>query len=214
MAFAKGRGVRVEIASTYGSAKTVTEVTEAAPPECTSLAHGLAAKTIGYFATADGMPSLVGQAGRLSAVITNGWSLEDLDTTSYGNFTGGTFIPVTAWVTLAAATDYAKTGGEAPQDDVTVLLDNISQTEAGLMSPESVSLTCRTLTISDAALTLIRNAARTGGYCVFRITLKDGSVRFWRGQPSLPSESLATGAAAGTTTFTTTVKGYWCEGAA
>lgn len=213
MTFAKGRGVRIEVAATYGAAKTVTEVTEANPPECTSLAHGLSAKSVGYFSVATGMPALEGQACRLSAVITNGFSLEDLDSTNYGNFTGGTFIPVATWVTLASATDYAKAGGESAQDDVTVLMDEISQNEAGLPSAESVNISCRTLTISDSALALVRAAVKTGGYVIFRVTLKDGSVRVWRGQPSMPTESVAVGQV-GQTTFSSTVKGWWIEGAA
>lgn len=213
MTFAKGRGVRVEIAATYASAKTVTAVSNANPGSATSTAHGLLTKTYGYFATATGMPQLEGQACRLGTVAANTFDLTDIDTTNYGTFTAGSFVPVSTWVTLASATDYNKSGGEAPQDEVTVLMDEIQQNEAGLLSAESVSFSCRTLTVSDAALTLIRAAAKTAGYLTYRITLKDGSVRWFRGQPSLPTESLAVGGT-GQTTFSTTVKGYWCEAAA
>lgn len=213
MTFAKGRGVRVEIAATYGTAKTVSEVTAANPPVATSTAHGLLAKSTGYFATAAGMPQLVGQACRLSAVSTNDFTLEDIDSTSYGDFTSGTFVPATAWVTLASAVSIDKAGGEATQEETTVLLDEKQQFEAGLLAAETVTINLRTLTISDAALALVRAAAKAGSYIMLRVTMKDGNVRLVRGQPGLPTESLNVGSI-GTTSFNLTVQGYWTEGAA
>lgn len=213
MTYAKGRGVRLEVASTYGSPKTVSEVTEADPPVATSTSHALATKSVGYFSAATGMPRLDGQACRLGTVATNTFELEDLDTTSYGNFTAGTFVPVTAWLTVSNATDINKSGGEGNPLDVSVLLDEIAQEETGLLSAETVSITCRLETISNAAIDVVRAAARSQGYCVFRVTYKDGSVRVFRGQPSLPTESVSTGQV-GQSTFTSTVKGLWIEGVA
>lgn len=213
MTYAKGRGVRLEVASTYGSDKTVSDVTAADPPVATSTSHGLLADSVGYFSVATGMPRLVGQACRLETVATNTFNLEDLDTTDYGDFTAGTFVPVSAWATVSNATDVNKTGGEGNPLDVSVLLDEIAQEETGLLSAETVSISCRLETVSNAAMAIVRAAAKEQDYCVFRLTYKDGSVRIWRGQPSLPTESVATGQV-GTSNFTCTVKGLWIEGVA
>lgn len=213
MTYAKGRGVRLEVASTYGSAKTVTAVTAANPGVATSAAHGLATKSVGYFSSAAGMPRLDGQACRLGAVVTNTFELEDIDTTAYGTFTAGAFVPVTAWLTISNATDINKTGGEGNPIDVSVLLDEIAQEEAGLLSAETVSINCRLETISNAAMAVIRAAARSQGYVVLRATYKDGNVRVWRGQPSIPTESISTGQS-GQSTFSCTIKGMWIEGVA
>jgi hypothetical protein len=213
MTYAIGRGVRVEIGTTEGAPKTVTAVTAAKPPVATSTAHGLALKSLGYFSVATGMPALEGQACRLSAQTTNDFTLEDLDATSYGTFTAGSFVPVTAWTTLVEATSYNKAGGDPNPQDVSVLLDQIQQNVNGLLSAETVNFSARTPTISSVGLQRIREVAKTQGYLMFRITLSDGNVRFFRGQPSLPSEGVDQGTP-GQTAFSVTLKNYWCEGAA
>lgn len=214
MTYAKGRGVRIEIAKTYGAAKPVTEVTAAEPPVVTTAtAHGLAAKTWGYFSVATGMPTLEGQACRLATASGSTFALEDLDSTAYGDFSAGQFIPVTEWAVLGSATSYDKSGGEAEDDDVSVLLDNIKQVEAGQLSAEQMSISLRTLTIADEALRIVRKAARNNDYILLRVVLKDGNVRGVRGQPGMPNESMNVGTT-GTTTFNLKCKGFWIEGAA
>jgi hypothetical protein len=213
MTYAIGRGVRVEIGMTEGASKTVTAVTAAKPPVATSAAHGLLAKSLGYFSVANGMPRLEGQSVRFSAVTTNDLTLEDLDATTYGTYTGGTLIPIATWGTLGSTTDYNKAGGEANPLDVTVLLDEIQQQENGQLSAETVAFTLRTETISSTAMQKIREVARTNGYLVFRITMKDGNVRHFRGQPSLPNEQVGQGAV-GVTNFSVTLKQLFLEGAA
>lgn len=213
MAYAVGRGVRVDIGTTEGSPITVTAVTAAKPPVATSTAHGLLTKSLGYFSTATGMPQLEGQACRLSTVAANTFALEDLDASSYGTFTAGSFVPITAWTTLGEALSYAKSGGDANPLDQSVLLDEIQQMLNGLLTAESVAIGARTPTIASTALQKVREAAKTQAYLVFRITLKDGNVRFFRAQPSIPTESLDSGGI-GQSGFNCTLKGFWCEGAA
>lgn len=213
MTFAKGRGVRVEVATAYAAAKTVSEVTAATTGVATSTAHGLANKTIGYFSGVVGMPRLEGQACRVTNSTTNSFDLEGVDTTAYGDYTAGTFTPVQTWATLNPATDYNKTGGEASQQDVTVLLDDIAQNEAGLLAAEAVAFTMRAETTSGAAKVFLDKAALANDFVIIRITLKDGAVRYFRGQPGRCTESLAVGGV-GQQTFNVTIKGVWMEGAA
>jgi hypothetical protein len=213
MTYVIGRGVRVEVGTTEGSAKTVSEVTAADPPVATSTAHGLTVKSIGYFATATGMPQLEGQAVRFSAVTTNDLTLEDLDTTNYGDFTAGTLVPITAWSTLTSSTGSNKSGGDANPLDITVLLDEINQSVQGPLSAELVTFSGRAETIAAGALQAVREAARSAGYLVFRITLKDGNVRYFRGQPALPTENIQQGQVA-SYDFAVTVKQLYLQGAA
>lgn len=213
MTIAIGRNVRVEIGSTEGASKTVTIVTSAKPPVATSTAHTLLVKTLGYFATAAGMPQLVGQAVRFSAVDANTLTLEDLDATGYGTFTSGTLIPITAWATIATATDVNIGGGGASPIDTTVLLDQIKQQVSGPLEAQTVNISLRNETISPAGMQKIREVARVAGYLVFRLTYSDGNVRFFRGQPSLPTEQVGTGTPA-SGSFDVTVQGFVCEGVA
>ena len=213
MAWAKGRGVRLEIANTFGTAQAVTEVSEANPGVATFSAAFPSDNVVGYFTTATGMPRLAGQVCIANELTATTAELVDIDTTSYGNYTAGSFIPVQTWLTLSNATDYNKSGGEAPSQDVSTLLDEVGQAEAGMLAPETLTITMRGETVSNAALAKVRSEARNGGYIIGRITLKDGSKRIFRGQPSLPTESLGTGGIA-QQTFNVVLKGLWIEAAA
>jgi hypothetical protein len=209
-----GRGVRCEIGTTEGAAKTISAVTLANPGVATSTAHGLANKSLGYMSGVSGMVQLEGQAVRVANQASNTFELEDIETTDYGAFTGTcSFIPITAYATLGRITSYSKGGGEGDKLDDTVLLDDIKQELQGLLAAETVTFNLNPATISDTAMQLLRRTARKSGYLVFRITLKDGNVRFFRGQPSLPGEDVQKGQI-GTGSFTVTMKGFVCEGAA
>jgi hypothetical protein len=209
-----GRGVRVEIGLTYGAPVTVSAITQADPGVATAAAHAQANKTVGYLSSVEGMVNLEGQAVRVANQATNTFELEDIKTTNLAAFTGtALFTPVATWATLGRITGYNSGGGEAEKLDDTVLLDDIKQELNGLLAAQSVSLPLNAMTISDSAMRLVRTTARDSEYLVFRITLKDGNVRVFRGQPSLPGEDVQKGAI-GTGTFTVTVKGFICEGAA
>ena len=209
-----GRGVRVEIGTAYGTDVTVSAITQANPGAVTATAHGLANKTVGYLQSVEGMVNLEGQACRVAGQTTNAFNLEDINTTNLSAFTGtALFTPVQTWATLGRITGYSIGGGEAEKLDDTVLLDDIKQELSGLLAAQTVSFNLNALTISDSAMTLLRQTARDAGYLVFRITLKDGNVRVFRGQPSLPGEDVQKGAI-GTGTFSVTIKGFVIEGAA
>lgn len=208
-----GRGVRIEMGITEASPIAITAMTKADPAVATAAAHGLAAKSLGYLTGVGGMAQLEGQAVRLNPVAAGTFTLEDIDTTSYADWTAGSIVPVTAWATIGRATGYDTGQGGSDKLDNTVLLDDSTQEIQGLLSAQSVTVNTNALTLSDAATTKLRRIARAAGYAVFRITFKDGNVRFFRGQPSQPGESVQKGAI-GTGTFTITVQGVIGEGAA
>lgn len=201
-----GRGVRVEVSKTETAAKVVTAITQDSPGVATSSAHSLADGAVGYFAGVTGMVNLEGQAARVDASATNTFELQGIDTTDMPAFTAGNFIPVTAWSTLSRAASYNIGGGEADKIDTTVLLDNIKQEANGLLAAQSVSFNIKHETVDEEALQLVSAAAISQGYLVFRITLKDGAQRIFRGQPSMPGEDVGQGALA-TGAFSVSVKG-------
>lgn len=195
MTIPKGRNCRVEIAATYGTAKTVTAVTKAQPPVVTSATHGLTEGTIGYFETAEGMDEILGQAVSVDATAANTFNAEGLDSTSYGTFTAGTVVPVASWLTLSSATSYEIPEGSSEDLNRTTLLDRKTQEEAGLLAAQKVQLS-KFSDMQLPALALVRAAARNSGYITVRITLSNGERRVFRGQPGLPGESLSVGALA------------------
>lgn len=208
-----GRGVKVEVSKTEGAAKTVTAVTQADPGVATSATHGLSAKSIGYFSTVAGMVNLEGQAVRLGTTAANTFELEDIDTTDYPAFTAGTFVPITAWSTLAKATSISEGGGDAEKLNVTTLLDNIRQERNGLLAAETVTIQLLAESLASEALQIVRRAARQSDLLVFRITWANGDVAVFRGEPSKPGRDVQQGQA-GTGSISVSVKGFITEGAA
>jgi hypothetical protein len=207
MANVKGRGVRVEIAATYGTAKVVTAVTQAATGVATSTAHGMANDTVGYWSGVSGMAQLEGQATRVKNTATNNFDLQGLNTTNYSAYTAGTFTPVATWATMSEATSYDIGGGAADKLDATRLLDITKQEEQGLLPVSNVTLTVLAQDTPSAAMQLLESAVQTQGAVVVRITLPTGAVRVFRAEPSLPGENVQQGQL-GTGTLDMAVKGF------
>lgn len=207
---AKGRGVRVEIGYTEGVEKTVQSVTLGNPGIAHATAHGLAVGSAGYFDDVVGMDPLDGQAARVGtggSPTADEIQLEDINTTDYPAFTSGVFVPITAWSTLSQSTQYQLGGGAPKTEDVGTLLDTVEKLETVKLAAETVTIDVRSLTQDNQAMAKIRQVARASGRLVFRITHPDGSQRLFRGQPSIPGESLAQGGT-GTGQLTVTVKGF------
>jgi hypothetical protein len=214
MAAIVGRGVRVEIAKTYGTPVAVSGVTNAKPGVAASVGHSLAAKSVGYFSGVEGMVPLEGQAARANPVATDTFTAEDINTTDFGTFTdAATFTPVTAWATISNSTRYAIGGGDADKLDATTLLDNFKQEIPGYLGAQSVTIDVLSEDAASEGMALVEDAARNARYEVFRITLKTGATRVFRGQPSMPGEDVAKGAL-GTGSFGIAVKGFVTRGAA
>lgn len=208
-----GRGVRVEVGKTEGTPKAITAVSLANPGVATCAAHGLTAKSVGYFQNVSGMVQLEGQAARLGTTDTNTFQLEDIDTTSFTAFTAGQFVPITAWSTLAKSTSISEGGGEADKLNATTLLDNIRKERNGLLAAETLNIGLLAESLASEALQLVRRAARTSSLLVFRITWGNGDVMILRGEPSKPGRDVQQGQL-GTGSISVTVSGVITEGAA
>ncbi len=207
MAFLKGRNVQVQVAQTLGTAKTVSAITNASPGVATSTAHSLTNGSVGFFTGVGGMVQLEGQAARVANTAANSFDLHGLNTTNYSAFSGtAQFTPITAWLTMAESDSYDIGGGSADELDVTCLADVIKQTENGNLAAQTVTINIKALTAPSAAMLLLMSDAQAGLARAFRIVLQDGSVRVFRAEPSLPSESLSTGAV-GTGSMSLRVKG-------
>lgn len=202
----KGRQVRVEVAATYGTAKTISAVSKASPGVASSTAHAMANGTIGYFDGVTGMDELEGQVASVADQTTDAFDIEKLNTTSFGTFTAGEFVPVATWVTLSKSTSYEIGGGAAEKTDDTTLLDAMKKEGVGALAAQNVTISGFAESYNSAAADLVEAAALAGADIVVRITLKDGSRRLVRGVPSLMGESVSVGAN-GTGSFEITTKG-------
>lgn len=207
MANVRGRNVRVEIAATYASDVTVTAVTLASPGVATATAHGLANDTVGYFYDVVGMAQLEKQACRVKNQATNTFDLQGLNTSGYSAYTSGKFKPVATWSTLSEATSYSIGGGASDKLDVSTLLDIVRKEEQGLLPTQNVSMNVIAQDTPSAAMLLLESAVQTQGLVVVRITLGNGAVRVFTGEPSTPGEDVNVGAV-GTGAIDFAAKGF------
>jgi hypothetical protein len=189
----KGRGIRVEIAATFGTAKVVTAVTKANPGVATSTAHAMANNTVGYWNNVTGMVQLEKQACRLKNVATNTFELQGLNTTNYSDFVSGEFINVLTWQTLAEATSYRFGGGSAEKLNATRLIDIVTQEELGNLPADALNMGLLAQDTPSAAMILFENAVQIQGFCIVRITLGNGAVRVCTIEPGLPGEDVQQG---------------------
>lgn len=191
MATHKGRAVRVEVALTYSATKTISAITKASPGAATSTSHGLAEGAIGHLTSVGGMVELEDQVFSVDTTATNTFNLEGIDTTNFTTFSSSaTATPVATWGTLSGATSYEIGGGDVTQLDVTTLLDNQMQNDAGMIGLQNVTLSMFN-DLQASAAAFIMAAARAGTQVIFRITNSNGERRIFRGRCSLPSESLS-----------------------
>ena len=213
-----GSGVKVEIGLTEGAAKTVLSVTRTNPGIATSTAHGLAFGSAGYFDNVVGMDPLDGQAARVTdtgSPSADTIGLEDINTTNFPDFTSGQFVPVTAWATLSQATQFQLGGGAPKTEDIGTLIDTTEKLLTTRNAAETVTIDIRSLKEDNTALAKVRQVARALGFLVFRITIPPsgtdtvGAQRLFRGQPSIPGESVAQGGT-GTGQLTVTIRGQIC----
>jgi len=114
MAVSLPNGSVVSIGSAYGSALTVSAVTNANPAVCSSTAHGLSNGDIVVFTS--GWSRLNGRAFRVSGVTTNTFELEGVDTLSttiYPAGSGtGSVKEVTTFTQISQILGSSSSGGE------------------------------------------------------------------------------------------------------
>jgi hypothetical protein len=207
MPYPIGRGVKLEVENALTAAKTVSAVTLADPGVATtSTSHSMTDGTVGFFSGVSGMVNLEGQAVRISSASAAVFTLLRVKTTAFPAFSGTcSFTPVNTWYTIGAANAYQIAGGEPTEIDQTVLLDEIAQVTPGLLAAQTVSITGFS-DFESAGMIKIVQAALDSAALTFRVTLKDGKQRVFRGIPSLPGEDMSVGAS-GTGQFTINVTG-------
>lgn len=213
----QGSGVRVEIGLTEGLPIPITAISRFNPGVATAVAHDLPFGSVGHFSDMVGMEELTGQAIRLLTAPSpaDNFTLEDVNTLNFGVHVSGMFIPVLTWGLLAQSTQYALGGGAGKTEDVGTLIDTREVLLTTRNAAETVTIDIRSLKLDNAALRKIREVARQLGYLVFRLTIPGatagtvGAERVFRGQPSLPGESVQQGGT-GTGQLSVTIQGQIC----
>jgi hypothetical protein len=113
--FTLPNGSTISMSTGFGSALTVSAITNASPGVASSTAHGLADGDIVVMATS-GWANLEGRVARVDNSVTNAFDLEGIDTSSTTRYPVGasasTAKEVTGWVQITGVLDPSGNGGE------------------------------------------------------------------------------------------------------
>lgn len=183
MAAVVADGTLVAIATTYGSAKNMTAVTNANPAVATlESSHGIIVNDIMEMSSA--WPDLDDKILRCSVLSTNDVTLEGFSTANTTKFpagTGtGTVREITGWTSLAQILTIAIEGGEPRYLDYQ-FLNELQQRRIPLSkSPLNLTLTLAD-DISLAQQATIRAVEDAGVPTAMRLTLPNGAKIYMNG---------------------------------
>jgi hypothetical protein len=172
-------GTQVAIASTYGTAATITAITNANPAVATlSAAHGIAVSD--FFEVTSGWDRLNGRIAKATVVATNDVTLGGIDTSSTARYPAGTGTgsvrEITAWSTIGQiSSDISISGGEQQFADITTLTDVVQKQIPTVRSP----IQCKLPLFWDPSLgyvSVVRTAAETATQTAVRFTFPNGTI--------------------------------------
>lgn len=200
MAITLAVGTQIFIASTYGAAKTMSAISNAAEAVATlEASHGVIENDI--LEVASGWQRLTNRIVRADSVATNDVTLEDINTSDTDRYPAGTGTgsvrEITAWTQVTQLRrEINFTGGEQQFADVTTLEDVIEQQIPTRRSPIQLSLP----TFFDGTqsyVAVVRTAADTATLTAVKMVFPDGSVlygnAYWTYQeiPTIQDETLS-----------------------
>ena len=178
-------GVTLALATTYGSAKVISALTNDAPPEATSTAHGFSDGD--YVEITSGWSKLNSRIVRVDGSVTNSFDLEGLDTTSTAAYPAGTGTgsarEITAWTQITQATDVQTSGGEM-QFVTYSFLENDYETQMPTQaSPQNMSIVIADDPAQSGYIAL-KAAAEARDIRALRVTFPSGAVALYNGYVS------------------------------
>lgn len=179
-------GAIVSLATTYGSAKTVSGITNANPGVATSTAHGLSNGAL--LAVVSGWQNLNNKVVRLASTLTNTFALEGIDTTSttlYPSGSGaGTVQEITAFTQISQIMGFTTSGGDQQFTNFSFLEQNFETQIPTLFSAQSISID-----IADdpslAGYIALKAASDARATRALKLALPDGSFILYQGYVTL-----------------------------
>lgn len=146
MAVSLPNGALIHIGSAYGSALTVSAVTNASTAVATSTAHGLANGD--YVVVTSGWSRLNNRTVRVANVTANTFELEGIDTTDTSVYAAGSGIgsvkKVTTWTQIQQVLSTGTSGGEQQFTDYQLL-----EADAAVSIPTFKSPARLTISVAD-----------------------------------------------------------------
>lgn len=199
MSFRLPNGSTFDLASTYGSAITVSGISNANPAVVSATAHGLANGDI--IELTSGWTALNGRLFRVSGSLTDSFELEDIDTTNTARFPAaggaGSAREITALTAVTQVTDVTTSGGEQQFFQFGFLEENDDRQLPTTRSPQTFTITVA----DDSSQTFVavaEAADQSRNPTGLRLNLPNGDIILYNGYltisetPALARNNLMT----------------------
>lgn len=179
-------GSIVSLATTMGSAKTVSAITNADPGVVTSTSHGISNGAVVIMSS--GWSNLNNRVVRVSGSSTNAFNLEGINTTSTTLFPAasgtGTATEISAFTQISQIMGFSTSGGDQQFVNYSFLEQNFETQIPTIFSAQSL-----TLDIADdptlAGYIALKAASDARAIRGLKIALPDSSVIYYYGYVSM-----------------------------
>lgn len=178
-------GATVAIATTYGSTKTVSAITNANPGVITSASHGLLNGA--FYELKSGWQKINERIFKAANVATNAMDVTGIDTTDTNRYptgsSSGTLREITAWTQIAQILDFTTNGGEQQFSNFAFLEEDFERQLPTVTSAQSLQIG-----IADdpslAGFIALKAAGEARAIRAIKVTLPNGSVILYNGYVS------------------------------
>lgn len=178
-------GAIVSIATTYGTAKTVSGISNANPGVATSTAHGLSNGAL--LSVSSGWSNLNNRVIRVAGSTTNSFNLDGVDTTSTTLYPagsgGGSVQEITGWTQISQIMNFSTSGGDQQFTTFSFLEQSFDTQIPTTLSAQSI-----TIDIADdpllAGYQALKAASEARAIRALRLSMPDGSFILYQGYVS------------------------------
>lgn len=178
-------GATLEIASEYGSKKTISALTNANPAVATSTAHGL--ENNDYVEVSSGWGRLNDRIVKVAGADTDTFSMDGYDASNVSSNPAGTGIgsvrEITGWTQIPQIVDFSTSGGEMQYTSYSFL-----ESDSESQIPTQNSAKSITIEIADDPLlpcyAVLKEASDTREKRALRLKLPGGSEIVYNGYVS------------------------------
>lgn len=185
MAVSLPNGVTIALATTYGSAKTVSAITNATPGVASSTAHGFSDGD--YVEVTSGWSRLNNRIVRVDAPTTDAFNVEGIDTSSTTLYPAGTGTgsarKISAWTQISQVLELSTSGGDMQFATYSFLEQDFES-----QLPTQASAMSMTISVADdptlAGYIALAAAAETRALVGLKATMPNGSVILYNGYVS------------------------------
>lgn len=185
MAVQLPNGVVISLATAYGTAKSVTAITNANPGVASSAAHGLANGAI--IEVTSGWQKINERILRVAGTAASAFNLDGVDTTNVTMYPAGTGAgsvrEVTAFTQITQILELSTSGGEMQFTQYSFLENDFES-----QLPTQASAQSLTMSIADdpalAGYQALKKAADERAVRALKMTMPNGSVLLYNGYVS------------------------------